>query len=169
MSGFIKPIVAHPSYVADMDALIEQFRSAEAPLRQVIEAVPADRWDSQSPCDEWSAREVVGHLIDAQRQHLLRHGSTLPDPPDVGADPATAWREHVAAVEPLISDDSVMATGFDGHFGPTTVGETLQRFYLFDMVAHRWDLATATGQETSFTDAEMDQMETGMDGFGEAL
>ena len=43
------------------------------------------------------------------------------------------------------------------------------RFYVFDMVAHRWDLATATDVETHFSDAELDQLDQGMDGFGEAL
>ena len=31
------------------------------------------------------------------------------------------------------------------------------------------EIAVATGQETHFSEAEMDQLETGMDGFGDAL
>ena len=152
-----------------MTSITDQYRLAEAPLRAVIEAVPADRWTSASPCEGWTARDVVRHMIDSQRDHFTRHDIALPEPPDVEADPAEAWRAHAAAVTALAGDDAVMSQAFEGHFGPTTVGETLQRFYIFDMVAHRWDIAQATGQDTEFTEEELDQMEAGMDGFGDAL
>lgn len=42
-------------------------------------------------------------------------------------DPAAAWRAHSSAVLALISQDAVVATPYDGHFGPTTVGDTLER------------------------------------------
>lgn len=152
-----------------MDTIADQYRIAETPLRQVIDAVPADRWTAPSPCDEWTARDVVRHLVDAQRDFLTGKSVALPEIPDIDADPAAAWHAHADAVAGALADESAMSTGYDGHFGPTTVGDTMVRFYVFDMVAHRWDLATATGQETRFSDAEMDQLETGMDGFGEAL
>jgi uncharacterized protein (TIGR03086 family) len=58
---------------------------------------------------------------------------------------------------------------YDGYFGRTTIGETLANFYGFDLVVHRWDLARATGQDTAFTDAEMDRLEQSIAGFGDQL
>jgi hypothetical protein len=42
--------------------------------------VPPDAWDSPSPCKEWSARQVAGHLVDGLHQirHLLHTGQRLP-------------------------------------------------------------------------------------------
>ncbi len=60
-------------------------------------------------------------------------------------------------------------TAYDGHFGPTTVGDTLAQFYIWDMVVHRWDIARSAGADTTFSDAEIDQVERGADNFGEAL
>ncbi len=37
------------------------------------------------------------------------------------------------------------------------------------MVAHRWDIASAAGRDERFTDAELDQLETGIAGFGPAV
>lgn len=62
-----------------------------------------------------------------------------------------------------------MSTTFDGFFGPTTVGEAFVTFYAWDMVVHRWDLARATGLDAALTDAELDLVERGADGFGPAL
>lgn len=62
-----------------------------------------------------------------------------------------------------------MTAPFDGHFGPTTIGETLERFYVFDMVVHRWDVARAVGVDDAFTEAELDQLEAGIASFGDAL
>lgn len=152
-----------------MDTIADQYRHAEGQLRQVIDAVPADRWSSPSPCDGWAAIDVVRHLVDAQRAFLTGKGVTLPEVPDLDADPAAAWHAHADAVADVLTDDDLVSTGYEGHFGPTTVGDTILSFYVFDMVAHRWDLAVATGQETRFSEAEMDDLETGMDGFGEAL
>lgn len=147
----------------------ELHAEADRALTAVVDAVPAARWDDPSPCEGWSARDVVRHLIDAQREFLTGKGFDLGPAPDVDADPAAAWRTHAAAVAPLLADDGAMATAFDGHFGPTTVGETFARFYAFDMVAHRWDIARAVGRDERFTDEEMDRLEAGMDGFGPAL
>lgn len=152
-----------------MTKLIDSFHLAEAPLRSVIEDVPAERWSSPSPCDGWAAVDVVRHLIESQHEFLAGKGLDLPQPPPVDDDPAAAWKAHSAAFEALVGDDTAMAIAYDGHFGPTTVGDTVRDFFVFDMVAHRWDVATATGLETHFSAAELDQMEAGMASFGEAL
>ncbi|WP_146906897.1 TIGR03086 family metal-binding protein [Cellulomonas aerilata] len=152
-----------------MDTTLTQYHEAARPLTDVIESVPAGEWSRRSPCDDWTARDVVGHLVETQRSLLAEHGVDLGPAPDVDADPADAWRRHTGQVTAALADDAVPATAFDGFFGPTTLGETLVRFYVWDMVVHRWDIATAVGAGTSFTDAELDRIESGAEVFGDAL
>jgi uncharacterized protein (TIGR03086 family) len=149
--------------------VLAAYRAADGPLTAVVGSLSADDWAAPSPCEGWAARDVLAHLIDAQRSFLTDHGATLGPAPDVAADPAAAWASHRDEVLALLADPAVAATAFDGHFGPTTVGETLVRFYVFDMVAHRWDIATAAGRDERFTEAELDQLETGIAGFGPAV
>ncbi|GAC69268.1 maleylpyruvate isomerase family mycothiol-dependent enzyme [Gordonia soli] len=134
----------------------------------VLDAVPSDSWTAASPCPGWTAADVVGHVIDTQRDFLGRHDIDLGTAPDLGT-PARAWREHADRVTELLADPAVGGREFDGHFGPTTVGDTVIRFYGFDMVAHRWDVAAAHGVDHRFTDDELAMMETAADGFGDAL
>ncbi len=148
---------------------VNQYEAAQRPLAEVIDAVPADAWTSPSPCEGWTARDVVRHLIETQREFFTGRGLALGDPPDIDADPAQGWRNHAERVRQVISDDAVPAIAYDGYFGPTTLGATLEQFYVWDMYVHRWDIAQSAGLAAALTDAELDRIEQGADSFGAAL
>lgn len=152
-----------------MNETAQAFAAADRPLTQLLDGVPLDRWARPSPCPDWSARDVVAHLVGAQREFLGGRGVDLGPAPDVPADPAGAWRDHAGRVAAGLADDAVVQTPFDGHFGPTTLGRSFVDFYVFDMVVHRWDVARAVGGDESLTDAELDRIETAADSWGDAL
>lgn len=137
-------------------------------MAAVIAAVDPQQWDAASPCAGWSARDVLAHLIDTQRDFFERHGFTLPPRPDP-ADPVAAWSSHTATIREILADPQVATRAFDGHFGPTTIGETLLQFYGFDLIAHRWDIAAVTASPYRFTDGELDRLEAAIAGFGDAI
>ena len=68
-----------------------------------------------------------------------------------------------------LADPAAPAIAYDGFFGPTTLGDTLERFYVWDMVVHRWDVARAAGLDAGLTDGELERLERGADSFGDAL
>lgn len=152
-----------------------RYADANLPLAAVLDAVPADAWDRPSPCEGWVARDVVRHLIDTQRDFLTGRGFDLGPAggeavgPAVDADPAGAWRAHASAVTGLLARPEVPDTGYDGWFGPTTVGATLVQFYVPDMVIHRWDVASAVGGDTRLSDGELDRTAESIDSWGEAM
>lgn len=147
----------------------ERYAQAAAPLTALLDAVPADAWESPSPCEGWAARDVVRHLIDTQRDFLTGRGLEPGAAVDVDADPAAAWRAHSSAVGGLLARPEVAATGYDGYFGPTTVGDTLVQFYVPDMVVHRWDVASAVGGDTRLSDDELDRTAASIESWGEAM
>ncbi|WP_168706430.1 maleylpyruvate isomerase family mycothiol-dependent enzyme [Gordonia paraffinivorans] len=152
----------------DNTPLLDRYNRYADGFSAVIESLPADAWDNASPCAGWTARDVVGHVIETQRQFLDGHGIDLGTAPPLD-DPAGAWRTHRDAVAARLTDPGVGRRRYDGHFGPTTIGETLCRFYGFDMIAHRWDIAAAAGIAHRFTEDELTEMESAADGFGDAL
>lgn len=84
--------------------------------------------------------------------------------PDLeGDDPAGAWHEHIKRVLEALADEALAGRSYDGYFGPTTVGATLEQFYVWDMYVHRWDLARAAGLDAALTDDELDRIEQGAD------
>ena len=146
-----------------------RYAAALAPLTALVDAVPPERWSSASPCAGWSAADVLAHLVQTQREFLTARGIDLGPAPDPAADPVAAWHDHAERVAAALSDERVVTASYDGHFGPTTVGATFEQFYVWDMLVHRWDIARATGADAGLTDAELDAIQAGADGFGEAL
>ena len=152
-----------------MNPTATRHAAAADPLTRLLDAVPASDWARPSPCAGWTAADVVAHLVDTQRDFLGTHGADLGAAPDVTADPAGAWRAHTARVAAALSDDDLPARGFDGFFGPTTVGATFLQFYVWDMLVHRWDVARAAGVDAGLTADELDRIEEGAESFGPAL
>lgn len=138
------------------------------PLSAVVDAVPVDDWDRPSPCSDWTARDVVAHIIATQRDLLVGHGHDLGAMPDL-SDPAAGLRSHADRVLGLVSRAQVVDVTYEGFFGTTTVGATLVQFYVWDMLVHRWDIARAAGGVETLTPAELDRIEAGANSFGDAL
>lgn len=115
-----------------------------------VRAVPADRWDDPSPCEEWTARDVLDHVVSLQRQLLDASGAGAPDAPGVGEDPVGAWEATSEAVGQAMADPDVAQASFTfGPAGETSMAALLSTFGAVDMVVHRWDVARATGGDTA--------------------
>jgi uncharacterized protein (TIGR03086 family) len=150
-----------------MDQRIADHLANTATFTALVGSVPADRWDAPSPCDDWTAADVVQHVIDTQRSFLGERGASLPEAPE--GSPAQRWAAHDAAVREVLRDEAFATTPYDGYFGPTTLADTLRDFYGWDLVVHRWDLGRAVGQEVTWTEAERGFVEGALAGFGDQL
>ena len=148
-----------------MDARIENYLTNADRFAEVVGS--ADRWDGQSPCEEWTAADVLTHVLDTQRDFLGKRGADLGHLPP--APPASRWATHLDQVRGVVADEGFATEEYDGYFGRTTIEDTLANFYGFDMIVHRWDLATALGRDASWSGAELDRIETALDGFGDNL
>ncbi len=128
-----------------------------------VSAVPD--WDAPSPCEGWTVADVVEHVVTTQRDFLGQHADlgSLPST----TDPVARWRAHDAKVREVLP--ALVDVAYDGHFGPTTVGQTMATFYGFDLVVHRWDVARAAGLDDSLSDDELSLIEAMVPAFGEHL
>ncbi|WP_290704696.1 MULTISPECIES: TIGR03086 family metal-binding protein [Gordonia] len=102
-------------------------------------------WAAPAPVDGWTARDVVGHLVDWFPRFLTAGGIELAPGPRVVDDPTAAWRHHTDQVQALLD------AGGTREFSHPMVGlmplaEAVDRFYISDVFMHTWDLARASGQ-----------------------
>ena len=116
-----------------------------------VHAVPADRWDSPTPCSQWSVRDLVAHLCFEHRwaPHIL-DGRAMDEVGDgydgdlLEGDPVQGWDR---AAEP--SRAAWVAT--DTHASPVHVSfgwlpvEEYAVQMLVDLTVHEWDLARGAG------------------------
>ena len=153
----------------DTPAIAARFHRLSDAFERTVAAVPADAWDQPSPCVGWTARDVVGHIVDVHGMMLKPLGRTLEPGPTVMQDPLAAFRTAAAQVAAVVDDPATCATAYDGYFGPTTVGATIDTFLAMDLIVHRWDLARATGQEATIEDAEIARVRRDVAGLGDAV
>lgn len=118
--------------------LAEEFLSTVA-------AVPPDRWQSPSPCEGWTALDVVRHVDGAHVMQLGLAGREPGQRPSVEEDPLGALQAVKAAVHADLEDSGRATATIQGVAGETTFEQSIDTFLSFDLVIHRWDLARATG------------------------
>jgi uncharacterized protein (TIGR03086 family) len=145
------------------------YRARAAQFLDVLHDVPADGWDRPSPCEEWTVRQVVEHMVDSQRDIVRRVDLELPARRDAASDPVGAMAEVVAAMQEILDDPSKAGREYDGAFGRASLADTITTFFVFDLSVHRWDIATGSGVGTTFDDDELTEIERTLDTVGDSL
>jgi uncharacterized protein (TIGR03086 family) len=131
-------------------------------------ASPTD-WDAPSPVDGWTARDVVGHLIDWFPGFLSSGaGIDLPEVPKVDTDPVAAWLARMADIQALLDDpgDRVVR---NPHIGDVPLAQAIDQFYTADIFMHTWDLARALGLEPDLDPARCETILAGSEPYEEAM
>lgn len=133
-----------------------------------VAAVPEDRWSSPSPCEGWSARDVVAHVVEAHGLFLGFVGRDLGDIPSVEDDPLAAFDAARRIVGADLDDPDRANATFQGSAGTTTFAEACGKYLLGDVLLHRWDLGQATGQEITFPPEEIEWAHKLIESYGDS-
>ena len=137
-----------------MDVVDQHRRVVEGWLSRVA-GVGDDQWNLPTPCAEWSVRDLVNHVVgEGLWTAPLLEGKTIADVGDqfdgdvVGDDPAGAARR--AAGQALEAADARVPQGgqVSLSYGQEDMHEYVRQL-VADYLVHGWDLATATGGDTS--------------------
>ena len=137
-----------------MSDVLDRYRLLAADFEARVNAVPDSAWDNQSPCTEWTARDVVAHVTNNARRINAQVNGQEPPEPVAGEDPKAAWAETRALIEGILSDPDKSSVNVNGPMGPMPVEMLIGRFMCTDILVHTWDLARATGlDETINADA----------------
>ena len=153
-----------------MSEIADRYRRLAAAFTDKVAAVPAEGWDAPTPCDDWTARQLVGHVVDAQGMFLGFVGRSLPDDlPSVDDDPLAAWTAARDVVQGDLDDPERAAVEFDGMFGRQTFAQAVDRFLNFDLVVHGWDLARATGQDERIAPEDVARVQAAAEAFGDKM
>jgi uncharacterized protein (TIGR03086 family) len=120
-----------------------------------VAAVRNDQWADPTPCTLWSVRDLVNHLVveELWEAPLLR-GATIQevgsqfDGDVLGANPLL--RARAAADEAVAVVDAIVPGGgrVQLSYGDEDMGEYVRQLSA-DHLIHGWDLAAATGGDTS--------------------
>lgn len=121
----------------------------------LVSRVRDDQWSAPTPCTGWDVRRLVEHLIGMNRVFT----ALLEDAPpprraadgQVEDDPVGAYRDSAAALQGAFARPGALDHQYVGPLGPASGADRLQ-IRLYDLLAHGWDLARATGQPAELPD-----------------
>jgi uncharacterized protein (TIGR03086 family) len=152
-----------------MSEAATRHRAHAAAFAAAVQGVPS--WDAPTPVPEWTARDVVRHLVEWFPPFLAAGtGIALEQGPPVDEDPVAAWAWHAAAVQAILDDpDAGSVTFAHPHIPACPLPEAIDRFYTTDVFMHTWDLARATGQDDALDPTECAELLAGMEPIDEML
>lgn len=131
-------------------------RRADAFERKVVSVRP-DQWSSPSPCEKWTATDVVRHIVDMHGAMLRPLGRSLSPAPSVDDDPVAAFRAARADVEAILEDPSLAGRECDTPTGRMTAERHIDQVVSDDLPLHGWDLARATSQDDTMDPQDVER------------
>jgi uncharacterized protein (TIGR03086 family) len=151
-----------------MTEISDRYRRLSQAFADTVAAVPADRWSMPSPCEDWTARDVVRHVVETPGMFFGMIEQEYPPPPSVDDDPDAAVAHARDVMQRALDDPEIATTEFTGFFGATSFEQAVDRFVNFDLVVHRWDLARAAGLDDAMPPNEVARLTEEIAGFGDA-
>jgi uncharacterized protein (TIGR03086 family) len=130
-----------------------------------VDGVEPDGWSAPAPCAGWTARDVVGHLVEWVPPFLdAGAGIEIRDLPSVDDDPAASWLALRTAIDALLADPGLSEARFEHpQAGSHPLDGAIEMFIVGDVVIHTWDLARATGQDETLDPEVVHGMLLGME------
>jgi uncharacterized protein (TIGR03086 family) len=138
-----------------VDSLPDLHDRALAATRRVVAGVDPGGWTAPSPCEGWDARELLNHIVSGNLWVAeLCAGRTIEEVGDrldgdvVGDDPLASYDRSADAASAAFQAPGAMEAPVAVSYGPVP-GEVYAGHRFIDVLIHGWDLAKATGQDTT--------------------
>ncbi|HEX4702389.1 MAG TPA: TIGR03086 family metal-binding protein [Pseudonocardiaceae bacterium] len=135
---------------ADHQERLATFDRAAAVATAVVAGIGTDQFDLPSPCDEWTVRGVLNHMVTGNLMtEAMVGGRPRPDRnvDRLGEDPPAAFAASVAGARAALTEPGLMERNVTTPLGEAP-GSFLVQMRVAELVVHSWDLAKATGQHT---------------------
>src|SRR5688500_8139257 len=126
-----------------------------------VEAASDDAWSKPAPCEGWTAKDVLDHVVGNQRGIIGSITGTEPAT-DESADPKQQWRDSYAAMKAALAQDGALEKTVPGPMGEMPVAMRVGRLLSSGILVHTWDLARAVGGDEKLDAAAVKQAYSGL-------
>jgi uncharacterized protein (TIGR03086 family) len=133
-----------------MSSTNEKYLRVAAGFTQRIAQCPPEHWDSPSPCEGWSAADVVEHVITVHRGVLSQIDADVSCVENETL--AQRWKATSEGFVAAMNDPELAAKPVAGPLGTVASKQLAGSIVLHDLLVHTWDLAVATNQSEELDD-----------------
>jgi uncharacterized protein (TIGR03086 family) len=132
---------------------MEALARADAEFARRIDAVTPDDLELPTPCDGWTVRGLLNHVVVGNRMSvvILEGGSredamALFSEDGLGDDYLVAYQDSVADSRAAFAEEGALALTVHHPMGDIPATQLLD-FRIGDLTLHAWDLARAIGAD----------------------
>jgi uncharacterized protein (TIGR03086 family) len=126
-----------------VSSTLERYDAAVSDFRRRLEPLAPSDFARPSPCEGWTAGELVDHTIGAVTLVAGLVGDRAP------ADTAGSFTERydraTRDLRAKVADAVLGATVVESPFGTLALKQLVSSIVVHDVLVHTWDLARATG------------------------
>jgi uncharacterized protein (TIGR03086 family) len=130
----------------------EKYERAVAGFSKIVDSMSPDQWDAATPCEGWTARHVVGHVIGGTQMISTVKTGEAPDFSDpeaaAGDDPAASFAAARDLVLSTLTDEYLGKT-VQSPLGEMPLDQLIGMILTNDVLIHTWDLARAAGVDVT--------------------
>jgi uncharacterized protein (TIGR03086 family) len=152
-----------------MTAISDRYRRLAGEMTKKIEAVPSDKWGAASPCEGWTALDVVRHVSETPAIFFGMAGLEAPEVPPVEDGPAAAFAAARRATQAALDDPATATKEYDGFAGRSTFEKGIDQFICTDLIVHGWDLSRAAGLDERIAPGDLAAVREAMAPMGDKM
>jgi uncharacterized protein (TIGR03086 family) len=119
-------------------------------FRQRLFEVASDDWDRPTPCDEWSVRDLVNHVVGGNFRYVMilagEPAEAIPRTRDkdwLGSDPLGSFDDGFARVTESFSAPGILGAAVRHPKSGLITAAQLRLLRVNELTVHTWDLARA--------------------------
>ena len=133
---------------------IERIERATQHASKAVHGMTTDQLEAQTPCSEFDVRALLNHMLGGLE--MLRDAASggspaMPEGDQLGAEPAKEYDERAAKLLDVIKQPGTLDKTWKMPFGEFP-GQMMAGIAFVEHVTHGWDVAKATGQDTTIAD-----------------
>src|ERR1039458_10797005 len=119
-----------------MSEAIDRYEQVATGFDRRVKAVPADKWDAPAPCEGWTARDVVTHVVRNHRSMAAAATGGEAQEMSADEDPGRAWADPYDSMRALTKDPETLSKPVRGPGGPVPLEQALGSLVSMDTHIH---------------------------------
>jgi uncharacterized protein (TIGR03086 family) len=118
-----------------------------------LSSVQDGQWENQTPCDEWNASELTGHVVTThQRVYSMVNPSGI-DELEHADTLLEQWNVVTTTMRRALNDPALANTPVQTRAGEQPFSAMVEGLVMIDTLCHTWDLARAINANESLDEA----------------